>query len=406
MTASVPSFLPYGRHLIDDDDVAAVAEVLRSASLTGGPMVARFEDAFGVAVGARHAVACANGTAALHLAALALDLGPADRVVVPSVTFLATANAAVYVGADVIFADVDPDTGLMMPCHLEEALTRAGGPVKAVFPVHLNGHLVDIQGIADVASSHGAAVVEDACHALGGVYRGRTGECSIVGACTHSTMACFSFHPVKTIAMGEGGAITTAESDLAERLVRLRNHGMVHDAGRFTEAEQAFNSAGAANPWYYEMPEPGFNYRVSEIHCALGLSQLVKLDSFLARRRQLADLYDAALAPLAPIVRPVPRPVVGDGGWHLYVVLIDFAGAATARATVMGRLREAGIGTQVHYLPVHRQPYWRRRFGAISLPGADAYYEHCLSLPLFPAMADADVARVVEALAASLGMMR
>jgi dTDP-4-amino-4,6-dideoxygalactose transaminase len=217
-------------------------------------------------------------------------------------------------------------------------------------------------------------------------------------------MACFSFHPVKTIAMGEGGAIATADTGLAERMARLRNHGMVRDAGRFTEADQAFDSAGAANPWYYEMPEPGFNYRASEIHCALGLSQLTKLDRFLARRRQLADLYDAALAPLAPLVRPVPRPVVGDGGWHLYVVLIDFAGAATARATVMGRLREAGIGTQVHYLPVHRQPYWRRRISALVLPGADAYYGRCLSLPLFPAMSDEDVVRVVETLSTALKM--
>jgi len=402
MTASGSSFLPYGRHLIDDDDVAAVAEVLRSASLTGGPMVARFEHAFAAAVGARHAVACASGTAALHLAALALDLGPADRVVVPSVTFLATANAATYVGADVVFADVDPDTGLMTPRHFEEALTRAGRPVKAVFPVHLNGHLADIQGIADVASSHGAAVVEDACHALGGVYRGRTGERLIIGACAYSTMACFSFHPVKVIAMGEGGAITTADPGLAERLARLRSHGMVREAREFTETDQAFGSDGAANPWYYEMPEPGFNYRASEIHCALGLSQLAKLDRFLARRRQLADLYDAALAPLAPLVRPVPRPVNGESGWHLYVVLIDFVRASLTRAELMNRLHKLGIGTQVHYLPVHRQPCWRQRFRALSLPGADAYYDRCLSLPLFPAMADTDVARVVDALAIQL----
>jgi len=396
------SFLPYGRHLIEQDDVDAVADVLLSASLTGGPTVARFEAAFASAVEARYAVVCANGTAALHLAALALDLGLGDRVVVPSVTFLATANAAAYVGAEVVFADVDPDTGLMGSRHLEEAMARAGGPVKAVFPVHLNGHCADMEGLSNLAVSHGAAVVEDACHALGGAYRDRRGRRVAVGACAHSAMACFSFHPVKTVAMGEGGAIATPDVQLADRLVRLRNHGMVRDAEAFTEVEQAFGSDGAANPWYYEMPVPGFNYRASEIHCALGLSQLAKLDRFLARRRRLADLYDAALAPLAPLVRPVPRPVGGEGAWHLYVVLIDFAGAATTRAALMGRLREAGIGTQVHYLPVHRQPYWRR-LGNPALPGADAYYERCLSLPLFPAMTDDDVERVVGTLATLLG---
>lgn len=352
-------FLPYGRHLIDQDDVDEVARVLRSDNLTGGPTVARFETAFASVVGARHAVACANGTAALHLAALALDLGPEDRVVVPSLTFLATANAPAFVGAEVVFADVDGDTGLLGPKQLLEAFARAGGPVRAVFPVHLNGHCVDMAGISEVATAHGAVIIEDACHALGGGYRDRMGQPFAAGACAHSAMACFSFHPVKTIAMGEGGAVTTGNPELAERLTRLRSHGMVRDPAAFTEADQAFGSDGAANPWYYEMSEPGFNYRASEIHCALGLSQLAKLDRFLSRRRQLADLYDAALAPLAPIVRPVPRPVGGDGGWHLYVVLIDFVGAATTRATVMGRLREAGIGTQVHYLPVHRQPYWR-----------------------------------------------
>ncbi|MBX9634412.1 MAG: UDP-4-amino-4,6-dideoxy-N-acetyl-beta-L-altrosamine transaminase [Magnetospirillum sp.] len=388
--------LPYGRHTIEEDDIAAVAEVLRGDMLTTGPAVARFEDALTRQTGARHAIACANGTAALHLAALALNLGPGDQVVVPTMTFLATANAARYVGADVVFADVDPGTGLMRPQDLQDALTRAPR-AKAVFPVHLNGQAVQMAGIAAVARSHDLAVVEDSCHALGTVANGEN-----VGGCTHGDMACFSFHPVKTVAMGEGGAVTVNDDGLAERLRLLRSHGMVRNADAFKCPDQAFGPDGLANPWYYEMAEPGFNYRASDINCALGVSQMAKLERFRARRTEIATLYDRLFAPLNPVVRPVSRMPGQTPCWHLYVVQVDFAAAGISRGAVMRALSARGIGTQVHYLPVHRQPYYRQLSPGLALAGADAYYESCLSLPLFPAMSDDDCDRVVRTLTSVL----
>lgn len=391
------AFLPYGRQCIEDDDIAAVAAVLRSDFLTCGPAVAAFEADFAAKAGARHAVACANGTAGLHLAMLALGIGPADKVVVPTLTFLATANAARYVCADVLFADVDPATGLMGAAELDRAMVAAGSAgARAVAPVHLNGQCADPERLAKAARFHGLRIVEDACHSLGGTYRTAAGETIPIGSCRHSDMTVFSMHPVKAIAMGEGGVVTTNDDGLARRLRFFRGHGMVHDSAAFTEAGQAFAADGSPNPWYYEMPEPGFNYRASDIHCALGRSQLAKLDRFVAARRALVAEYDRLLTPLAPVVRPIAREPGCDAAWHLYVVQIDFAAARIARASLMRRLRERGIGTQVHYLPVHRQPYYRRRHGDVALPGADRYYERALSLPLFPAMSVRDVRRVVD----------
>ncbi len=398
MTTGSTPFLPYGRQMVDDDDIAAVADVLRSDWLTTGPAVPAFEDAFAARIDAPHAVACSSGTAALHLAALALGLKQGDRVVVPSMTFLATANAVRFTGAEVIFADVDPDTGLMRADDLAAALdANAAAQIRAVFPVHLAGQTEDMDAIAEIARGSGLRIVEDACHAIGATRRDRP-----VGCCDWSDMAAFSFHPVKTIACGEGGMVTTKDDDLAARLKLLRNHGMSRDADSFREREQAFGEGGAANPWYYEMAEIGFNYRLSDIHAALGLSQLGKLDRFAARRRALAACYDAALAKLAPLVHPIRRTAGCEPAWHLYPVLIDFDAVAHDRAALMTRLRDAGIGVQVHYIPVHRQPYYRERYGAQTLPGAEAYYRRTLSLPLYPAMADEDVARVVDALAEAL----
>lgn len=394
--------IPYGRQCIEDDDVAAVAEVLRGDFLTGGPAVEAFEAGLAAAVGAPFAVASSNGTTALHLAMLALGIGPGDAVVVPTLTFLATANAARYVGADVWFADVDADTGLLTADTLRRRLQEGGpGTPKAVVPVHLSGQCVAMDEILAVAADHGLAVVEDACHAIGGAYE-VGGRRIAVGGSGGSAMTCFSFHPVKTIAMGEGGAVTTAHPVLAERLRRLRNHGMVRDAAAMTQPEEARDADGAPNPWYYEMPELGFNYRASDLQCALGASQLRKLDRFMAARRGLAALYDEALAPLAPAIRPVPRRAADDG-WHLYAVLVDFPAIGISRARLMNALRERGIGTQVHYLPVHRQPYYRGLYGRLDLPGADAYYARCLSLPLYPAMTPDMVETVVRTLADIMG---
>lgn len=405
MTRSDLPFLPYGRHQIDEDDVAAVAAVLRSGSLTGGPLVAEFEAAFAARVGARYAVACANGTAGLHLAAMAAGIGPEDAVVVPTLTFLATANAARYVGAEVGFADVDRDTGLLRASDLQDACARKSGrKLKAAIPVHLNGQNCDMESIAEISARHKLVVIEDACQAVGAAYQTRSSGEVRVGACRHSAMTVFSLHPVKTIAMGEGGVVTTNDQTLYQSLLRFRNHGMVRDPGVFTQRDEAFDGDGLPNPWYYEMGEPGFNYRASEIHCALGLSQLRKLDRFLARRRELADAYDAVLARFRPVVRPVPRVRGASSGWHLYVVHIDYGAAGTSRARLMRGLRERNIGTQVHYMPVHRQPYYRGRYPGLRMPGADAYYASCLSLPFFPAMSNDDVRRVADALATELGI--
>ena len=384
-------YLPYGRHVVDDADITAVADVLRGDWLTTGPTVGAFEAAFAKATGAVHAISCANGTAALHLAAMALGLGTGEVVVVPSVTFLATANAARFVDHEVQFADVDRETGLLTPETLEAAIAAAAGRAKAVFPVHLNGQRCDMTGIAAVAARHGLVVVEDACHVLG--EKG-------VGACAHSAMSAFSLHPVKAIAAGEGGVVTTNDSALAERVARFRNHGMVREPDRFIAADAAFDNDGNLNPWYYEMSELGFNYRLSDIHAALGLSQLAKLSQFIARRRALAARYDSSLTALAPWVRPIGRMPGQNPAWHIYVVLIDFEKIEKSRAAVMNALRVKDIGTQVHYIPVHRQPYYRNRYGMLSLPGADSYYARALSLPLFPSMQDADVDRVITALRA------
>jgi UDP-4-amino-4,6-dideoxy-N-acetyl-beta-L-altrosamine transaminase len=396
-------FLPYGRHDIDEDDIAAVAAVLRGDWLTGGPAVEAFEAALAARVRAKHAVVCGSATAGLHLAMMALGLRDGERAIVPSITFLATANAARYVGAEVVFADVDPGTALLTPATLEAAVARAEGKAKVVLPVHFGGRTVDLAGIAAVAQRHGLAVVEDAAHAVGASYAPGNQPRTPIGDCRYSRMAVFSFHPVKTIAMGEGGAITTNDPALRERLARFRSHGMTRDPAALQNRDLAFDSDGTPNPWYYEMDEPGYHYRATDIHCALGLSQLKKLDRFAERRRALLERYRRLLAPLAPVVRLAPAPTDCEPAWHLCSVLIDFAAAARTRAQVMAALRARAIGSQVHYIPVHLQPYYRRRYGELSLPGAEAYYARCLSLPLFPGMADGDVDRVVEALTAALG---
>lgn len=389
----------YGRHLIEDDDIAAVTQVLRGDWLTTGPAVAQFERAFAEAVEAPFAVSCSSATAGLHMAAMALQLGPGSAVVVPSVTFLATASGPHFTGADVIFADVDPVSGLLTPEGLEEALTRqkTEAPVRAVFPVHLGGQACDMAGLQDVAHRHGMAVVEDACHALGGSYVAG-GEKVTVGSCRHSDMSVFSFHPVKTIAAGEGGMVTARDPHLADLLARARNHGMERRESHWTERSMAFDEAGTPNPWYYEMHAPAPNYRMSDVNAALARSQLAKLGRFVEKRQTLAAHYEALLRDLAPVVQPV-MPVPGiQSGWHLFCVLIDFAAIGMTRAVLMARLREFGVGTQVHYIPVHCQPYWKARGNSPHLPGAMAYYNRTLSLPLHQGMDAGDVEEVVDAL--------
>jgi UDP-4-amino-4,6-dideoxy-N-acetyl-beta-L-altrosamine transaminase len=397
--AAKPAFLPYGRQTIEDDDIAAVSEALRSDYLTTGPLVPQFEKALADAVGAKHAVVCSSGTAALYMAARALKLGRGSKVIVPSITFLATASAPHLAGAEIVFADVDPDSGLMRPCDLEDAIARAG-QAHAVFNVHLNGQCGEVDDIAAIAHWHDLAILDDASHAIGTTAAGRR-----VGENAFSDLTVFSFHPVKTVTMGEGGAVTTNHDDMAEALTRERNHGMTRDPRDFLNPD-GVDRDGTANPWYYELVEPGFNWRATDIQCALGLSQLAKLDRFSTRRRALATAYDTLLTPYAPTIQPVAKQPGCEATLHLYPVLIDFDALGTTRAAVIERLARAGIGTQVHYYPLHRQRYYAQRYGRPELPGADSYYARVLSLPFFPSMAQSDVSRVVEALARVLGLTK
>jgi UDP-4-amino-4,6-dideoxy-N-acetyl-beta-L-altrosamine transaminase len=392
-------FLPYGRQDIDADDLAAVTQALQSDYLTTGPEVGAFEQEFAAAVGAPYAVASNSGTAALHLACIALDLGPGDSVIVPAITFLATANAARFCGAEVIFADVDPESGLLTAETFAAALdANPQAAIGAVLPVHVNGHCADMPAIRAIAEPRGIAVVEDACHAIGGTHHAGNNSQAGIGACALSELACFSLHPVKTITSGEGGVTTTRDEGAYRRMARFRSHGMTREPAEFVDRAAATAADGSTNPWYYEMAELGYNYRITDFACALGRSQLKRMPGFIQRRRELADRYDRLLQPLAPVIRPVPRRPGDQAVLHLYAVLIDFQAIGRDRAVLMQALKAAGIGTMVHYIPVNRQPYYRRRTGAIRLPGADAYYERVLSIPFYPAMRDADVDRVVDAL--------
>ena len=389
-----PPFLGYGRQLIEEDDIAAVSAVLRSEHLAHGPAVDRFEQALAKACGAKAAAACSSGTAALQLALASLDVGPGDLCVVPAITFLSTATAARLLGAEVRFADVDPDTGLMTSQTLATALGD-GARVKAVLPVHLGGRLCDTAGLSALARVAGAFVVEDACHAIGG----RDDAGRPVGACTYSDAACFSFHPVKTLAAGEGGAVTLNDPERAMRIRRLRNHGVTREAERMGEPG-SFGPDGAPEPWAYEQLELGFNLRMDEMSAALGLSQLAKLDRFVAARARLARAYDSALAPLAPDIYSAPR---GEAlGLHLYTVRLEAPGLAARRGAIMRALAAEGVGAQVHYIPLYRQPYFRTHYGEMRAPGAEAYYARTLSLPLHPSMQLDDVERVVSALTRAL----
>jgi UDP-4-amino-4,6-dideoxy-N-acetyl-beta-L-altrosamine transaminase len=386
-----PRYLPYARQLVDEDDIAAVVEVLRTDWLTSGPKVAEFETALARTVGSDWAVAVGSGTAALHAACFAAGFRAGDEVVVPAITFVATANCVCYMHAKPVFADVDPDSGLVAPDSVAERVTRA---TRGLLAVHLGGASADVTALASLARQSGATLIEDAAHALGGARGGIR-----VGACTDgSQMATFSFHPVKHITTGEGGAVTGNDPELRHKVLLCRDHGIERAPERFTRS--------ASGPWHYEQQFLGHNLRLSDIQAALGCSQLRKLARFVARRRLLAERYDRLLREL-PGVRPavVPQPTDSMNGsvYHLYSVLIEFAEMGTSRAEVMEKLRERGIGTQVHYIPLPMQPYYRARgWDPHEFPGALRYYERTLSLPMFPGMQDEDVDRVVEALRAVL----
>lgn len=383
--AQVPGMLPYGRQTIDDDDIAAVVEALRAPLLTCGPLVARFEAALGSWLGAPHVSVCSSGTAALHLAYAALGIGPGDEIITTPITFSATAAAAYYVGATVRIADVDAH-GNLSPASVEELITRR---TRAIVAVHLGGMPADLDELAALAQRRGVYLIEDACHALGATYGGRK-----IGAGA-SDAVVFSFHPVKHITTGEGGAIVVRDSRVKARIDRLRHHGIERDPARFEHA--------AAGPWSYEVTELGFNYRLPDFACALGLAQLAKLDRFVAERRLIAADYRALLArcfPSGGVAVPAERPD-RESAYHLFAVAIDWVRFGTTRARVMQTLADAGIGTQVHYIPLLDHPLHAQRCPGERdrpRPGAAAYYALTLSLPMFPSLATADIERVVTQL--------
>ncbi len=383
--------LPYGQHLLDEDDIAAVVNVLRGNALTCGPQVELFEQTLAEKIGVREAVVTSNGTTALHLAVIAAGIGEGDVVIVPAITFLATANVVEMQRATVCFADVDPSTGLMTPALFKEAIEKANSLIKAVMPVHMTGQSEAMAEIKAIADDNGIAVITDCCHALGAEYT----DGGNVGDGQYEDFACFSFHPVKSIAMGEGGAIATNSVELAQYMRQLRSHDMKREPESFINSKEAFDAEGTANPWYYEMHQIGYNYRATDIQCALGVSQLKKSVGFIEKRRSLAQHYDRLFNELNGPLEPNRRSGDCISAWHLYAVRVSFDELGMSRAKFMTALKSAGIGTQVHYIPVSKQPYYTEKYGEQYLPGAEDYYQQTLSLPLFPAMTEEDVERVV-----------
>lgn len=375
---SLSQFTAYGSHCLDDDDFNAVMDALKSDFLTGGSRVKLFEDKIKERVKSSYSLSCSNGTAALHLASMALGIKKGDKVIVPTITFLATANAPHLCGAQIIFADVDPETALMTPKTFQDAIDSADGKIKAVFPVHIAGHVCDMVEISRIAKKHNIVIVEDACHAFGTIYNDQP-----VGNCAYSDIAIFSFHPVKNIAMGEGGAITTNNPELFDKLSRYRSHGMVRQTNNNDQ------------PWFYEMPEPGLNYRLTDIQCALGLSQLKKLDSFKQKRKKLRAKYVELLAPHSDIIKIMPTTNASDACWHLCVSLIEFDKLTIDRGELMRQLCDLNIGTQVHYIPVHTQPYYKN-IKQYDLPNAMHYYDRALTLPLHMKLDEQMVKDIVE----------
>lgn len=384
--------IPYGRHNISDADVEAVIEVLRSDWLTQGPAVPKFEDLLAIYCGARHAVAVNSATSALHLACLALGVGPGDTVWTTPNTFVASANCALYCGAKIDFVDIDSTTWNMCPSEFEQKLRAAerdGLLPKVVIPVHLAGQSCEMEKIHRLAQSFGVYVIEDASHAIGGKYQGQP-----VGDCRFSDMTIFSFHPVKIVTTGEGGVVMTNSKELSDKIRRLRTHGITRDKKELSEK--------TVSPWHYEQIDLGFNYRMTDISAALGVSQLLQLDSFVLRRAMLAAKYSDQLASL-PVTLPQVRPEVLSS-WHIYPIRLRGKYATRLRDKVFNVLRDASITTSLHYSPVHLHPYYRRLgFSEGQFPVAEQYGRDAMTIPLYPSMSDDMQAEVVRALACALG---
>lgn len=391
-------YIPYGRQSIDDADIEAVVKVLKSDYLTTGPAVEAFEKKVADYVGAKYAVAVSNGTAALHVACLAAGIGEGDEVITTPITFAASANCVLYCGGTPVFADIDPDTYNISPEELEKKITSR---TKAIIPVHYTGQPCDMDAILEIARKHNLLVVEDGAHALGAVYKGKK-----IGSI--ADMTCFSFHPVKPVTTGEGGMIVTDNEELYRRLVLYRSHGITRDKDMMQQYEEQLQQSSdpalqeaadmlrgdVIDPggWYYQQLELGYNYRITDISCALGASQMDKLDRFLERRRQIAKKYDEAFADIPQIKTPWQQEGC-QSGWHLYMIQT----MERSRREVFDGLRQAGIGVNVHYIPVYRHPYYQRNgYAGVHCLNAEAFYERAISLPIFPGLTGQQQDYVIE----------
>ncbi len=387
------SVIPYGRQWIDENDIVSVMNVLRSDRITQGPRVDEFERALTEYTGARYAVAVNSGTAALHIACLAAEAKSEEEVITSPITFAASANCAFYCGSKPVFADIDLKTYNIVP---EEVNKKINRQTKAVIPVHFAGQSCDMETIIRIVKEKEAEsgkkiyIIEDACHALGSLYKNQK-----VGSCEFSDMTVMSFHPVKNITTGEGGVVLTNDEELYKRLRRFRNHGITNDSKEFMNSELACQNS-MINPWYYEQIALGFNYRITDIHCALGISQLKKIDSFIKRRREIVEFYNEALKGLNNLHLPFESPD-SVSAFHLYVLLFDFDKIGKSRAEVMEELKKNGVGSQVHYIPVYKHPYYQRlSHDGSDCPNAEAYYKRALSIPLFPMMEAKQVQFVID----------
>ncbi|MDI3546999.1 MAG: hypothetical protein PWR10_651 [Halanaerobiales bacterium] len=375
-------FIPYGRQWIDDDDIQAVIDVLKSDYLTTGPKIKEFEESFADYVGAKYAVAIANGTAALHAACFAAGIKEGDEVITSPMTFAATANSVLYMEGKPIFADIDPQTYNISPEEIKKKITEM---TAAVIPVHYTGQPCDLDEIYRIARENNLTVIEDAAHALGATYKGEK-----IGNCRYSDMTIFSFHPVKHITTGEGGMITTNSEEYYNKLIQFRTHGITKDTDIFIKT--------ADGPWYHEQQFLGYNYRMTDIQAAFGISQLKKSDGFLERRREIAGIYNRELADIDWLKLPFQKDD-RESSWHLYVVQVDEEQLGKSRKEVFEYLRDKGLGVQVHYIPVYWHSYYQKLGYCKGIcPVAEGFYKRTITLPLYPRMSDSDVEYVIEVL--------
>jgi len=371
--------IPYGRQWVDASDIREVIKVLKSDWLTQGPKIKEFEDALCKYTGAKYAVAISSGTAALHISCLAANIKKGDEVITSPITFVASANSILYCRGKPVFADIEKDTVNIDP---EEIRKKINSNTKAIIPVHFAGHPCDLEEIKEIAEKHNLLIIEDASHALGAEYKN-----SKIGSCKYSDMTIFSFHPVKHITTGEGGAVLTNRKDLYQRLLLFRNHGI-------TKKKEKMNKFDG--PWYYEMHELGFNYRITDFQCALGISQLKKLEKYIERRRELVSIYNKELSKMDKIILPVEKPYV-KSSWHIYYIRLK---DTSKRRLIFEELQKSNIGVQVHYIPVYLQPYYQKNFGYKigDCPKAEEYYKSTITLPLYPKMMNSEIQYIINIL--------